>query len=102
MNFMNTYHRLPVTFVAGEGSWLWDGAGKRYLDFTAGIAVNCLGHGYPPLVKAVAEQAAKVMHVCNYYQSEVAEVFAEKLVAACAAVGMRRVFLGNSGAEANE
>ncbi|MDR0628869.1 MAG: aspartate aminotransferase family protein [Treponema sp.] len=100
--FMNTYHRLPVTFVSGEGAWLRDGAGKKYLDFTAGIAVNCLGHAYPPLVKAISEQAAKFNHVCNYYQSDVAEAFAEKLVAACAPVGMRKVFLGNSGAEANE
>ena len=102
MVFMNTYHRLPVTFVSGEGAWLRDGAGKKYLDFTAGIAVNCLGHAYPPLVKAISEQAAKFNHVCNYYQSDVAEAFAEKLVAACAPVGMRKVFLGNSGAEANE
>ncbi|MDR2798556.1 MAG: aspartate aminotransferase family protein [Treponema sp.] len=100
--FMNTYHRLPVTFVSGEGSWLKDGTGKKYLDFTAGIAVNCLGHAYPALVKAISEQAAKFNHVCNYYQSDVAEAFAEKLVAACAPVGMRKVFLGNSGAEANE
>ncbi|MDR1029499.1 MAG: acetylornithine/succinylornithine family transaminase [Treponema sp.] len=100
--FMNTYHRLPVSFVSGEGSWLRDSAGKRYLDFTAGIAVNCLGHAYPNLVKAISEQAAKFNHVCNYYQSEVSRAFAEKLVAACAPVGMRKVFLGNSGAEANE
>ena len=100
--FMNTYQRLPVTFVRGEGSWLMDGQGKRYLDFSAGIAVNCLGHGYPPLVKAIAEQAAKFNHVCNYYQSDAAAAFAEKLIAACAPAGMRKVFLGNSGAEANE
>jgi acetylornithine/N-succinyldiaminopimelate aminotransferase len=99
---MNTYHRLPVSFVSGEGSWLKDRSGKKYLDFTAGIAVNCLGHAYPPLVKAIGEQAAKFNHVCNYYQSDVAEAFAEKLVAACAPAGMRKVFLGNSGAEANE
>ncbi|MDR3170228.1 MAG: aspartate aminotransferase family protein [Treponema sp.] len=98
--FMNTYHRLPVTFAKGEGAWLTDVNGKRYLDFTAGIAVNCLGHGYPALVKAIAEQAAKCNHVCNYYQSDVSVAFAEQLVAAC--VGMRKVFLGNSGAEANE
>ncbi|WP_052299780.1 aspartate aminotransferase family protein [Treponema primitia] len=100
--FMNTYHRLPVTFSGGSGSWLTDSNGKRYLDFTAGIAVNCLGHGYPPLVKAIADQAAKFNHVCNYYQSDVSVAFAEKLVAACSAAGMRKVFLGNSGAEANE
>jgi acetylornithine/N-succinyldiaminopimelate aminotransferase len=99
---MNTYHRLPVTFARGEGVWLIDVEGKKYLDFTAGIAVNCLGHAYPPLVKAIAEQAAKLNHVCNYYQSDVSAAFAEKLVAACAPVGMKKVFLANSGAEANE
>ncbi|MDR3139412.1 MAG: aspartate aminotransferase family protein [Treponema sp.] len=98
--FMNTYHRLPVTFAKGEGVWLSDVKGKRYLDFSSGIAVNCLGHGYPPLVKAIADQAAKCNHVCNYYQNDVSAAFAEKLVAACA--GMRKVFLANSGAEANE
>jgi acetylornithine/N-succinyldiaminopimelate aminotransferase len=98
--FMNTYHRLPVTFAKGDGVWLSDTKGKRYLDFSAGIAVNCLGHGYPPLVKAIADQAAKFNHVCNYYQSDVSAAFAERLVAACA--GMRKVFLANSGAEANE
>jgi acetylornithine/N-succinyldiaminopimelate aminotransferase len=100
--FMQTYHRLPVSFVSGEGTWLKDKAGKRYLDFTAGIGVNCLGHAYPALVKAITEQAAKFNHVSNYYQSEVSLEFAEKLVAACAPVGMRKVFFGNSGAEANE
>ncbi|MDR1286843.1 MAG: acetylornithine/succinylornithine family transaminase [Treponema sp.] len=100
--FMNTYHRLPVTFARGEGSWLFDTAGRKYLDFSSGIAVNCLGHNYPPLVKAISEQAAKLNHVCNYYQSDVSAVFAEKLVEACAKGGMRKVFLANSGAEANE
>ncbi|MDR0600780.1 MAG: acetylornithine/succinylornithine family transaminase [Treponema sp.] len=100
--FMNTYHRLPVTFVRGEGSWLFDAAGKKYLDLGSGIAVNCLGHAYPPLVKAVSEQAAKLNHVCNYYQSDVSAAFAEKLVEACAKGGMKNVFLANSGAEANE
>lgn len=99
---MNTYHRLPVTFARGEGSWLFDINGKKYLDFSAGIAVNCLGHAYPPLVRAISEQAAKINHVCNYYQSDVSIAFAEKLVEACAAGGMRNVFLANSGAEANE
>ncbi|MDR2185450.1 MAG: acetylornithine/succinylornithine family transaminase [Treponema sp.] len=100
--FMNTYRRLPAVFVRGEGAWLIDTAGKRYLDFTAGIAVNCLGHGYPPLVRALSEQAAKLIHTCNYYQSDVSAAFAERLVAACSGAGMKRVFLGNSGAEANE
>jgi acetylornithine/N-succinyldiaminopimelate aminotransferase len=100
--FMNTYHRLPVTFAKGEGVWLTGVDGKKYLDFASGIAVNCLGHAYPPLVKAIAEQAAKLNHVCNYYQTDVSAAFAEKLVAACAGAGMKKVFLGNSGAEANE
>jgi acetylornithine/N-succinyldiaminopimelate aminotransferase len=99
---MNTYHRLPVVFARGEGAWLIDVQGRRYLDFSSGIAVNCLGHAYPPLVKAVSEQAAKLNHVCNYYQSDAALAFAEKLVAACAGAGMKKVFLANSGAEANE
>ncbi|MDR2499677.1 MAG: aspartate aminotransferase family protein [Treponema sp.] len=100
--FMHTYHRLPVTFTQGQGVWLVDDQGKRYLDFTAGIAVNCLGHGYPPLVKAVADQAAKLIHTSNYYHNSAALAFAEKLIAACAAQGMQKVFLANSGAEANE
>jgi acetylornithine/N-succinyldiaminopimelate aminotransferase len=100
--FMNTYHRLPVTFAKGEGSWLFDINGKKYLDFSSGIAVNCLGHAYPPLVRAVTEQAAKFNHVCNYYQSDVSAAFAEKLVEACAPGGMKKLFLANSGAEANE
>jgi len=99
---MDTYHRLPVTFARGEGSWLFDINGKKYLDFGSGIAVNILGHNYLPLVRAVTEQAAKYFHVCNYYQSDVSAAFAEKLVEACAPVGMKNVFLANSGAEANE
>jgi acetylornithine/N-succinyldiaminopimelate aminotransferase len=99
---MNTYHQLPVTFARGNGAYLTDIQGRDYLDFTSGIAVNCLGHNYPPLVKAIAEQAAKFNHVCNYYRSDVSRAFAEKLVEACAPAGMQRVFLGNSGAEANE
>ena len=100
--FMNTYHRLPVTFAGGQGPWLTDVNGKRYLDFTSGIAVNCLGHNYPPLVRALCEQAARFNHVCNYYQSDVSAAFAEQLTAACANGGMKKLFLGNSGAEANE
>jgi acetylornithine/N-succinyldiaminopimelate aminotransferase len=100
--FMNTYRRLSVTFVRGEGAWLWDREGRKYLDFTSGIAVNCLGHGHPALVKAVSDQAAKLCHVSNYFQSDTGAAFAEKLVAACAPSGMRKVFFANSGAEANE
>ncbi|MDR2543930.1 MAG: aminotransferase class III-fold pyridoxal phosphate-dependent enzyme, partial [Treponema sp.] len=99
---MNTYNRLPVIFARGEGSWLFDIDGKKYLDFTSGIAVNLLGHNYPPLVRAVTEQAAKFFHVCNYYQSNTSSLFAEKLVQCCAPAGIKKVFLANSGAEANE
>jgi acetylornithine/N-succinyldiaminopimelate aminotransferase len=100
--FMNTYHRLPVTFTEGRGAWLYDTNGKKYLDFSSGIAVNCLGHNHPALVKAVSDQAAKLIHTCNYYQSDTSLVFAEKLVKACSGAGMKKVFLCNSGAEANE
>jgi acetylornithine/N-succinyldiaminopimelate aminotransferase len=100
--FMNTYHRLPVVFASGEGSWLFDIDGKKYLDFSSGISVNLLGHNYPPLVRAVTEQAAKFFHVCNYYQSDTTVDFAEKLVQAASPAGMKKVFLANSGAEANE
>ena len=99
---MNTYHRLPVTFTKGEGSWLFDINDKKYLDFCSGIAVNILGHNYPPLVKAVCEQAAKLMHVSNYFMSDTSAAFAEQLVKACEGAGMKKVFLANSGAEANE
>ena len=99
---MNTYHRLPVTFAKGEGSWLYDIEGKKYLDYTSGIAVNLLGHNYAPLVKAISEQASKYIHVCNYFNSDVTAAFAQKLVQACAPAGMKNVFLANSGAEANE
>ncbi|MDR2768703.1 MAG: aminotransferase class III-fold pyridoxal phosphate-dependent enzyme, partial [Treponema sp.] len=100
--FMNTYHRLPVVFSRGEGARLYDTKGKEYLDFTAGIAVNLLGHRHPALLKAVGDQAEKLIHVCNYYQSDTALLFAERLVKACSGAGMQKVFLGNSGAEANE
>jgi acetylornithine/N-succinyldiaminopimelate aminotransferase len=100
--FMNTYHRMPVTFVRGEGAWLWDTAGKKYLDFSSGIAVNSLGHNHPLLVRKLRKQAGKLIHVSNYYQSDTAARFAERLVSACSSAGMKKVFLANSGAEANE
>jgi acetylornithine/N-succinyldiaminopimelate aminotransferase len=96
---MNTYSRLPATFVRGTGAYLFDTAGKRYLDWTSGIAVNCLGHAYGPLLEAARQQTEKCLHVCNYYDAEVTTAFAEKLVQAA---GMKAVFLANSGAEANE
>ena len=99
---MDTYKRLPAVFAKGEGSWLFDINGKKYLDFSSGVAVNCLGHNYPPLVRAISEQAGKLLHTSNYFLSDVVSDFAEKLVKACAPGGMKNVFLANSGAEANE
>jgi acetylornithine/N-succinyldiaminopimelate aminotransferase len=96
---MDTYKRTGLVFVRGAGCVLEAEDGKKYLDFTAGIGVNCLGHGHPGLAAAIAEQAARLIHVSNYYQSREAVELSEAL---CAATGMDRVFLCNSGAEANE
>lgn len=96
---LNNYGSFDVTFVKGQGSVLTDGNGKKYIDFLAGIAVNCLGHNYKPLVKAVAAQAKKQIHVCNYFTSDVGLAFADELLAA---TGFEGVYFGNSGAEANE
>jgi acetylornithine/N-succinyldiaminopimelate aminotransferase len=100
--FMNTYHRLSPVFSEGKGSWLTDIQGRKFLDFTSGIAVNCLGHGYAPLVEALSRQASRLIHTSNYFQSDIACAFAERLVKACSVAGMKKVFLANSGAEANE
>jgi len=96
---MNTYGRLPVTFEHGEGVWLFDTDGKRYLDALSGVAVNALGHGHRELVSAIQQQAAKLIHTSNIYgvqrQTELAD-------ALCRISGMQKVFFCNSGAEANE
>jgi len=96
---MNTYNRQPVTFVKGEGVWLWDDKGEKYLDALAGVAVNGLGHGHPSLVKAISDQAARLIHVSNYYHIAEQEALADKL---CEVSGMDKVFFCNSGCEANE
>ena len=98
-HLMNTYSRQPVTFVKGEGVWLWDDQGNRYLDALAGVAVNGLGHAHPKLVAAIAEQSRKLIHVSNIYQIAEQSQLADKL---CAISGMDRVFFCNSGCEANE
>lgn len=95
---MNTYARLPVAFVRGEGVWLWDDAGNRYLDAVAGIAVNGVGHAHPRLVKAIAAQAS-LLHTSNLYQIPLQEQLAERL---CQISSMETAFFCNSGAEANE
>jgi len=98
-HLMNTYNRLPVSFTHGKGVWLWDEAGKRYLDALAGIAVSGLGHAHPELVKAIAEQAARVIHTSNLYEVRRQEQLAAKL---CALSGLSEVFFCSSGSEANE
>ncbi|MDP2057451.1 MAG: aminotransferase class III-fold pyridoxal phosphate-dependent enzyme, partial [Thiobacillus sp.] len=98
-HLMNTYTRQPVAFVRGEGAYLWDEAGKRYLDAVAGVAVNGLGHAHPKLVKAIADQAATLIHSSNLYRVPRQEELADRL---CALSGMDRAFFCNSGCEANE
>jgi acetylornithine aminotransferase len=96
---MNTYARQPLAFVRGEGVYLWDEDGKRYLDAVAGVAVNTLGHGHPGLVKAIADQAAALIHTSNLYRVKRQEELADRL---CGLAGMDTAFFCNSGCEANE
>ncbi|EPZ15900.1 acetylornithine aminotransferase [Thauera terpenica 58Eu] len=96
---MNTYARLPVAFTHGEGVWLYDDTGKRYLDALSGIAVNTLGHAHPRLVKAIAEQAGKLIHTSNLYRIPLQEQLADRIAETS---GMDEVFFCNSGCEANE
>ncbi|MDE2117235.1 MAG: aspartate aminotransferase family protein [Betaproteobacteria bacterium] len=98
-HLMNTYTRLPVAFTHGEGAWLWDSGGRRYLDALAGIAVNTLGHAHPRFTAALNAQIGKLIHVSNIYQVREQEQLADKL---CALSKMQEVFLCNSGCEANE
>ncbi|KAJ7527630.1 hypothetical protein O6H91_16G064400 [Diphasiastrum complanatum] len=97
---VNTYARVPVVFVRGEGCKLYDAEGKEYLDFAAGIAVNALGHADPLWVKAVSEQAATLAHVSNVYHSVPQVKLAERLVDCTPFAD--KVFFSNSGTEANE
>ena len=96
---MKTYGRYPLVPVKGEGCYLWDADGKKYLDFLAGVAVNNLGHCHPAVTKALATQAAELIHCSNYYhipqQIELAELL-------CSHSFADRAFFCNSGAEANE
>ncbi|MBX9964553.1 MAG: acetylornithine transaminase [Burkholderiales bacterium] len=96
---MNTYGRLPVAFTHGEGVWVWDTEGRKYLDALSGIAVTGLGHAHPRVVSAIAEQAGRMIHASNLYRIPEQERLADKLTAVS---GMDRVFLCNSGCEANE
>lgn len=98
-SLMATYKRLPVDFDHGEGPWLWDTQGKRYLDALCGIAVCGLGHAHPALSAALSEQAGKLIHTSNLYGIPNQRALGDALITAS---GMDRVFFANSGAEANE
>ncbi len=95
----NTYTRFPVALVRGKGARVWDADGKEYLDFVAGIAVNCLGHNHPAVARAIRQQAAKLLHVSNLYHIAPQSELAREL---CRHSFAERVFFCNSGAEANE
>ena len=97
---MSTYPPAPVTFVRGEGSYLWDDSGRRYLDFLSGLAVTSLGHAHPAVADALATQARTLLHVSNLYGSEPQHDVAATLNRLIGGGG--RVFFCNSGAEANE
>lgn len=96
---MSNYQPLPVEFEYGEGAWLIDKHGHRYLDALSGLAVCGLGHAHPRVQAAIADQAARLLHTSNLYRIPLQEALAEKLVRHS---GMEKVFFGNSGAEANE
>jgi len=96
---MNTYARQPVAFSHGDGPWLYDTDGRRYLDCLAGIAVNTLGHNHPKLVAALREQVARMIHSSNLFEVPLQTELGAKLVELS---GMTNVFFCNSGLEANE
>lgn len=96
---MPTYGRLPIALSHGEGAYVWDTDGRRYLDALSGIAVNTLGHKHPKLTPALQDQVSKMIHCCNYYQVPLQEELARLLVDRS---GLTNVFFCNSGLEANE
>ncbi|MBB4843880.1 acetylornithine aminotransferase [Paucibacter oligotrophus] len=96
---MQTYGRLPIALSHGQGCWVWDVNGRRYLDGLGGIAVNTLGHAHPRLVPALQEQVAQLIHTSNYYHVPLQEALAAKL---CELSGLSVAFFCNSGLEANE
>ncbi len=98
-SLMANYARFPVEFVRGEGAWLWDAGGEEYLDFLCGISVTNVGHCSPRVVEAVREQAGRLMHVSNLFYTEPAMRLAQRL--SQSSLG-GKVYLCNSGAEANE
>jgi acetylornithine/N-succinyldiaminopimelate aminotransferase len=98
-NVVPSYGRFDLALSHGSGSYVFDVAGKRYLDLGSGIAVNCLGHAHPAILEALAEQAKKLLHVSNLYYTEPQGKLAAELVKR---IGAGKVFFCNSGAEANE
>jgi acetylornithine aminotransferase len=98
-HLMQTYAPQQIAFARGEGAWLWDTEGRKYLDGLAGIAVNGLGHAHPALVRALCEQAGKLIHTSNLFRVPEQERAAERI---CALARMDNAFFCNSGAEANE
>ncbi|BAP55009.1 acetylornithine aminotransferase [Thioploca ingrica] len=99
MTLMSNYARLPVTFVKGEGAWLWDTQGTRYLDAIAGIAVCGLGHAHPAITTAICQQAQQLLHTSNLYGIAHQQALADALIQI---TNLDRAFFCNSGAEANE
>ncbi|MEN9630771.1 MAG: hypothetical protein RJA10_3999, partial [Pseudomonadota bacterium] len=96
---MNTYGRLPIALSHGQGCWLWDTHGKRYLDGLGGIAVNTLGHNHARLVPALHDQLTKIIHCSNYYEVPLQEQLASRL---CELSGLESAFFCSTGLEANE
>ena len=96
---LNNYGSFEVVFAKGKGATMWDENGKEYIDFIAGIGVNCLGHNYKPLVKAITKQVKRQIHISNYYFSDVGLAYADELLKV---IGFEKGYFGNSGAEANE
>lgn len=96
---MSVFSPLPVGFVRGNGAWLWDTQGRKYLDALCGVAVCGLGHAHPAVTEAICDQAGKLLHTSNWYEVPLQAQLAEEL---CKLAGMDKAFFCNSGAEANE
>lgn len=98
-HYLQTFKRYSLTLDHGKGSHVWDTEGREYIDVIGGIAVNCVGHCHPRVVKAIQEQAARLIHISNFYLSEPQVELSARLTGIS---GLDRVFLANSGAEAVE
>lgn len=98
-HLMNTYRRLPITLTHGEGVWVWDTQGNKYLDALSGIAVTGLGHAHPAVTRTIQEQAARLLHTSNLFHIAHQSALADRL---CRLTGLDQAFFCNSGAEAVE